>query len=315
MTDSDDLSPSEHWHVYCQQFFDEWEDAPPTLLDTEVIAKLRMLPAQTAAAMLAHVKTRAADDGNLEIRSAHQDFMFLPESYESLLLLALAKMCDGELGAMIRDHFQCEFMVTWIKFLSTWPEPRPDAVELEPDNPTDRLLSTMWHRDGGLSPFLHVIVYLHDFLEHRGTTEFLDLDTSRRVIEAGHTHLDAEGDLLLRQIEFEKTMETIGIPIRPTSFEPVAGEGVVFDAANCFHREVLPTAVPRYVMLLAMAPSPLPWRDSYGLRPAIQSRRGTVGWSDEFMKVLFGETKRRQMVPKNDRWQNLMTSASASSAE
>ena len=315
MTDSSDISRSEHWHVFCQQFFDEWQDASRTPLDTQGFSKLRILPAETACTILSHVKTRASDVDNIKYRSSYQDFLFLPESDEPLLLLALTKMCDGDLGMMIREYFQCEFTVMWMKFLMTLPEPRPDAVELEPVNPADRLLSAMWHRDGGLSPFVHVIVYLHDFAEHRGTTEFLDLDTSHRIIAAGHTHLDVEGDLYLRQAEFEETMETSGIPIRPVSFQPVAGEGVVFNAADCFHREILPAAAPRYVMLLPMAPSPLPWRDSYGLRPTMQAQRGTVVWSDEFMQVLFGETRRLEMSPKNNRWQDLMASVSESSAK
>ena len=307
MAAAGDLYPSEYWHVFCQQFFDVPDAPPRTPLDEEGFARLLMLPPQAARVLRRHLEMRANDGNTIELRSRHQDFMYLPEADAPLLMMMLGKILDSAAGALLRQHFQSEFMVLWLKFFATYPGARDIEGGHEPGNPTGRPQSTLWHRDAGGAPYLHVLVYLNDHSEHGAATSFLDLAASRRIVAAGHDELDLE--LVLERdhdSRFVDVATAAGAAYAPASLDLDVGEGVAFNALDCFHREELPTVGPRYAMVMAAVPSPLPWRDAHAASPIrTWNQHGERGWTYDFRDHLIAAVQARGLAPRNNRWKDL----------
>jgi hypothetical protein len=44
----------------------------------------------------------------------------------------------------------------------------------------------------------------------------------------------------------------------------------------------------------------------------VRPKEGVSVWNDEFMKSLYEEVVERRLMPKNDRWRDLMAAGSAS---
>jgi hypothetical protein len=121
-----------------------------------------------------------------------------------------------------------------------------------------RFNSFRWHCDRGPRMHLKLLLYLNDFEEHEGNTEFLDLECTGRIAATGYLYAPVR----TRRTDLSELAERVGAPYAPWSSELRAGEGIVFQPGSVLHRGLLPTRGSRFVVTVCLQPSPIPWRDA-----------------------------------------------------
>ena len=151
-----------------------------------------------------------------------------------------------EVGERVVRFFGSQYLVYWYSVHRAVPVP-----EL-------KFNSFRWHCDKGPRAHLKLLVYLNDYAEHGGGTEFLDLESTRKLATTGYVF----GRVKTRTSDLGPLAARVGVDLAPSSTEPSAGEGMLFQPSNVLHRGLLPTRGPRVVVTLCLLPSPIPWRDA-----------------------------------------------------
>jgi hypothetical protein len=118
--------------------------------------------------------------------------------------------------------------------------------------------SYRWHCDRGPEHHLKLILYLNDYAEHGGGTEFLDEEATRRIAETGYVFDSVKS----RVSDLAPYAKRVGIAYEPWFAEMKAGEGILFQPARNLHRGLLPRHGPRMAITFCLLPSPIPWRDA-----------------------------------------------------
>ena len=169
-----------------------------------------------------------------------------------LLEHALTSDLDGR----VLRFFRSEYYVHWYSVTRAIPVPQVG------------LNSFRWHCDRGPRGHLKLLLYLNGFEEHGGSTELLDLETTRRLEASGYVYAPVK----TRVHDLGPLAERFGARYEPWAPRMLAGEGLLFQPTSVLHRGLLPTAGPRYVVTVCLLPSPIPWRR------ALERRRHALGW-------------------------------------
>lgn len=159
--------------------------------------------------------------------------------------------------------FQSEYLVLWYTLSRTIP------VATSAKN------SFLWHCDRGPHAHLKLLLYLNDYEEHCGGTEFLDLPTTDRISESGYVYAPVR----TRVADLGEIAARVSADYAPWEARMDAGEGILFQPASVLHRGLLPMRGPRLVATLCLLPSPVPWREALdrGVKPRPNSE---AKWPD-----------------------------------
>lgn len=135
--------------------------------------------------------------------------------------------------------------------------------------------SFRWHCDRGPQMHLKLLLYLNDYEEHEGNTEFLDLECTSKIAETGYLYAPVR----TRCTDMSEIAERAGTRNAPWSSELRAGEGIVFQPSSVLHRGMLPTRGARFVVMVCLQPSPIPWREALE-RPIPPPAGSDIRWHE-----------------------------------
>lgn len=164
------------------------------------------------------------------------------ESYfDAVFDKAFTPAVDGALLA----SYGGEYFPYWYRLARALPDKEPRRAFL-------------WHCDKGPTSFLKILLYLNPSSEHGGSTALLDRPATEAFAKAGYVF----GPTSARQKDLSPLAAQFGIDYHPQRPEMGAGEAILFGPTNLLHAGVLPSRAPRYVLEIALLPSPLPWREA-----------------------------------------------------
>lgn len=182
------------------------------------------------------------------------------------------RILTPEVEQRVRTFFGSEYFVYWYHVTRSAPVPQLG------------MNSFRWHCDRGPREHLKLLFYLNGWEEHGGGTEFLDLESTRRIAASGYVFAPVE----TRLADLSPIAQEFGVAYAPWQPEMRAGEGILFQPAGVLHKGQLSTLGPRYVVTLCILPSPIPWRAAQDRDVLL--RDGADGkWHDHashFMDVL-----------------------------
>ena len=265
------------WHVWCRNAFGRTPVDADVALLRQGYETVPFLAPDGARSLLETVAGRGADSANVSWDNVLQQTIALAPAdltdLERLVAGAMTPAADASLTA----YFGCEYFIYWVQANRTFSRQCPQVAS----NPgiMEEPPVNQWHRDEGPPPFVSIMIYLNGTEEHGGGTEFLDLETTRRLEAAGHGYYQLQeqyGDVA-------PIMEDLGLAYDPRMPATRAGDALLFQSRDILHRGVVPTRGPRYVVTLLMLPCSLPWSEAYRFWTPHQPGPGVPAWTLEFM--------------------------------
>ena len=261
------------WHRFCREHFSREapiEDA--TTFAEEGFERIRFLGARDAARLLAHLKLREGVETHVhEIDTYIQQILVSGQDY---LRFTFSRIFNDAVDRRIVGFFGSEYFVQWFSVTRTCPSNVPET-------------SFLWHRDGGPTAHVKIMVYVNASEEHGGGTDFLGCEATERLAAVGYgfplleARLPDLTDLALRA----------GVDYPPPFAALAPGEGFLFRARDVLHRGILPTRGPRYVLSLVVLPSPETWKESLERWP-LKRMQVPPHWDPKFMTAVGGLTVR-----------------------
>jgi hypothetical protein len=257
------------YHAFCRSRFTRSGPAPGTPVH-EGVERFRVMDPEVAA----RLRRRIEADYECAVvneKSPHlllyriDDPSFDRELLEQVVVPALDERA-------VR-YFGSEYVVYWYSVSRAIPCETLDRN------------SFRWHCDRGPEHHLKLLLYLNDHEEHGGSTEFLDLEATRRIAEGGYVF----GPVKTRVTDLAPHAKRAGITYEPWSPEMKAGEGILFPPGRALHRGLLPSRGPRLVVTLCLLPSPVPWRTALDRGGLAGSTDGAKWHADaSLLKRLYG---------------------------
>lgn len=158
----------------------------------------------------------------------------------------MERVFNPELDARLISYFNSEYVPEGVQFEKILPTETPHH-------------SDCWHCDGGPSKQVVMIIYLSPSEADAANTVFTDPTNTDYLKALGYLFcpIDARVD------DLTPLYDHYGLAhLEEKTFEMTAGDAVVFQAANIMHKRSLPKIDPRYVLVVCVLPSPLPWREA-----------------------------------------------------
>jgi len=255
----------DQWHAACRASCPK--DGPETA-DTgfarDGFEKLVFMDAAAAGKLRRHIDNLAAADGNVTSTGEYQDKVQEPS--DDFLYWLLGTVLSPEVERRAHHCFGSEFFVHWYMYTRAYPYPAPDE-------------SFLWHHDIGPGAFINIMVYLNGTDAHGGGTEFLDMETTEKVMAAGYARPQVKD----READLSRYADKAGVPYEPARAAVAPGEGFIFQPNRVMHRGILPTNDPRYVMFLNLLPSCRSWRDAFQCWPKFRMEEVAGNWTPDFI--------------------------------
>lgn len=206
---------------------------PPPVMDDLVrtgLCQMKVLSPERCADLRARI-----DAAGGRIRTQDYDLDHVRE--------VLSEVFSPAVDAVIRNHFECDYYVPFLNFFRTDPGMRDSSYN--------------WHCDWGPQPHLKLFCYIAPADSHDGATIFVDRETTRLLTKLGYVF--GQG-VDRRNEDIGPLCGAFGIPYAPMELRPNEGEAAIFEPAQIFHRGKAPTRGHRYVLQVAIMPSPEPWQ-------------------------------------------------------
>ncbi len=231
------------YHAFCHRQL--VRKAPPGLppLLRRGYEVLSVIDAKAAAEL------RRRIEANFECAVARKKSQHLLEyaiDDEEFRRALLDRVMSAELDGRALRFFESEYFVHELSVTRAMPTKKL------------RFNSFRWHCDRGPRMHLKLLLYLNDYEEHEGNTEFLDLECTRKIAATGYLYAPVR----TRRTDLSELAERAGTRNAPWSSELRAGEGIVFQPSSVLHRGLLPTRSSRFVVTVCLQPSPIPWREA-----------------------------------------------------
>ncbi len=199
----------------------------------------------TASTLLRHLKTEYLDKQHLEHPPDQQEF---PLIEKKLFMGLLEEIFQGTVDDMILSYFQSEYTVLFCSMIVTYPVSEKDI--------TFKGISFKWHSDVAPDYHLKLLVHLNDAEEHKGGTQCINREHTKRFKEIGYVF----NDLGNRLSDLSQLAKQFNIDHEETLLSPHTGEAIIFQPSNVLHRGSWPAQGPRYLINLGLVPSRIPWR-------------------------------------------------------
>lgn len=261
----------DQWHAACRERHGGGiADAADTDLMRLGFEKMAFLDGETAEKLRNRIDLIADIPGRLIESGNGQDKV--NESSDKHLFSLLGKVFHPEAERRITHYFGCDFFVHWYLLSRTHPSPAPNV-------------SFLWHRDWGPETFLNMMIYLNGTGEHGGGTQFLDMQTTKKLAAAGYDYPPVSE----RLSDLSELAEKAGAEYNPAGLSLAPGEGFIFQPTKVLHRGILPTQGTRYVLFLNLMPSCCPWREGFRRWTMNYMESVASNWSPNHFAVLAGD--------------------------
>lgn len=239
------------WHEACCAAMEQPAPADETAFAVNGIEKLKLLGEAQVQKVLDHVRSAEASGRNV----------YKYDPYISLILLSkndyarfvLTSLLNGDVDKRLVAYFGSEYLIRCFWVCRTSPHPVSES-------------SFLWHRDGGPTAQVKLILYVNGTEEHGARTDFVDEPASEKIMGAGYAFpaiKDREPDLSVYAAK-------AGVPWPPPETPMKAGEAVLFRPSLVLHRGILPTSHSRYTITLCLLPSVVPWRVHFDRHPVVK---------------------------------------------
>jgi len=234
----------EDYHAFCQsQLACEIPATLPPLLQQGYEA-LSVMDAKAATELKCYVE-KNVDCAVSRRKSQHLREYAIDDDDEFRHTL-LDRIISTEFNDLALRFFESEYFVHELSVTCATPSKKPCFN------------SFRWHCDRGPRMHLKLIVYLSDYSEHEGNTEFLDLESTRAIATTGYVYAPVR----TRLADLSELAKQAKTRYAPWSTELRAGEGIAFQPNRVLHRGLLPRRGSRYVVTACLQPSPIPWREA-----------------------------------------------------
>lgn len=167
----------------------------------------------------------------------------VPQEMHSVFLDLLPSIIDADVQTMLEAYLGSFFRVDHCALYRTQRTDEP-------------LVSFRWHRDLASMGQVHIMLYLTPSGDDRGATDFIPIEDTRRLAEAGYAFVNMDD----RVLDFDA--RTPGNDSPPEIVRPRlgAGDAVMFGASRVLHRGIQPRHGFRDVFLAVLLPSTVPWQ-------------------------------------------------------
>jgi hypothetical protein len=231
-------------HKLCQSKASRHLSRVDSTLASKGMQVVRLLSSDEAAAAKQLLLSKAKDFSAAKKSIDYSDVL----SFENTAFLSpvIEKMLNPEVDALVSGIFGSEYYVHSLVSNRTMPSKVSKR-------------SFLWHCDRGPKNFLKINMFLDATSEHGGTTEFVDLTSSKRFEDAGYTF----GANARRVSDLSSITRKIGGSAEVTHPQLDAGEAFIFYPSRSLHRGFLPTKGIRHMLSLVLLPSPVPWRTAW----------------------------------------------------
>ena len=228
------------WHSYCRQQFRRKISSSPGELATKGVEVVRLLSGPEAADTKTLLLNNSEQFSAAKKSIDYADVMRFKDS--EFLKPIVEKMLNKAVDAKITEILGSEYYVHSLGASRTMPAKASKR-------------SFLWHCDRGPKNFLKINMFLDATSEHGGTTEFLDLESSKGFEEAGYT-FGANGR---RVADIGLLARKFGGAVNIIHPQLDAGEAFIFFPARSLHRGFLPTRGIRHMLSIVLLPSPIHW--------------------------------------------------------
>jgi hypothetical protein len=257
------------YHSFCRSRFRGGPGDAATPLVTEGRERLRLMSPAAAVALRERIERDYVGD-RVKEKSPHLQVYAIGD--EAFVRELLERVLTPEVDASAARFFGSEYFVYWITVSRASPVPELGFN------------SFRWHCDKGPRAHLKLIAYLSANADHGGGSEWLDLETTRRLAREGYVFAPVK----TRVSDIREPAARAGIECSPWFPDLEAGEGVLFQPSNVLHRGVVPKTGARVAVTACLLPSPIPWRAALGRGVRISIAAGEK-WSrdaSEFRSAL-----------------------------
>ena len=245
-------------HRICQNVYQQTKGRPPEPTDRAFIEKgVVTLPNRIPAALAAKLSAFGTEilratgqerglpgDGPIEFRTDDANTTIaVPPAMHSVFLDLLPSILDPGVEALIEAYLSSFFRIDHCALYRT-------------QRTEDPLVSFRWHRDLASMGQVHIMLYLTPSGDEGGATDFIPIEGTRRIAEAGYSFVNMDDRVL------DLDAETLGGSELPEIVRPrlAPGDAVMFGATRVLHRGVQPRRGFRDVFLMVLLPSTVPWQ-------------------------------------------------------
>ena len=234
----------DQWHDYCRGKFKRKISPADNVLADKGVEVVRLLSAAEAADAKALLLTKTARPSASKKGIDYADVLRFEDS--GFLLPIVEKMLNSEIDKKITAIFGSEYYVHSLVANRTMPA-------------KESRRSFLWHGDRGPKNFLKINMFLDATADHGGTTEFLDLVSSKGFEDAGYTF----GANSRRVSDIAPVARKFGGSVNVIHPQLDAGEAFIFFPSRSLHRGYLPTRGIRHMLSVVLLPSPIPWKKAW----------------------------------------------------
>lgn len=234
----------DQWHDYCRGKFKRKISTAANVLADKGVEVVRLLSASEAADAKALLLAKTARPSASKKGIDYADVLRFEDS--GFLLPIVEKMLNSEIDKKITAIFGSEYYVHSLVANRTMPA-------------KESRRSFLWHGDRGPKNFLKINMFLDATADHGGTTEFLDLESSKGFEDAGYTF----GANSRRVSDIAPIARKFGGSVNVIHPQLDAGEAFIFFPSRSLHRGYLPTRGIRHMLSVVLLPSPIPWKKAW----------------------------------------------------
>lgn len=160
---------------------------------------------------------------------------------ETLIEECRERLFSGDLKTLLDHYFQTPYQAMWSSF---------GVVEA---SAAATNYSARWHLDGGVINTHKLFIYLNPVAEHGGNTVMVDVESTRKLFQAG----ELPQGVMERKAELSEVFEQLGISDRLLAYDLKAGDALLFDPLTLAHRCLPPReGKKRYTLCFTLVPSP-----------------------------------------------------------
>lgn len=240
----DAIGKYDQWHDYCRQQFNRKAPSASSELATKGVEVVSLLSAHEAADAKTLLLSKTAQPLAAKKGIDYADVLQFESS--EFLRPIVEKMLNKEIDARITSIYRSEYYVHSLVANRTMPAKESKR-------------SFLWHCDRGPKNFLKINMFLDATSEHGGTTEFLDLESSKGFEDAGYTF----GANARRVADVGPIAQRFGGTVNIIHPQLSAGEAFIFLPSQTLHRGFLPTRGIRHMLSVVLLPSPIHWTEAW----------------------------------------------------
>lgn len=158
---------------------------------------------------------------------------------EALIKECQAEVFTSDINTLLDDYLRGPFRPLWPTF---------DVVD---SSAAQTNYSARWHLDGGVTNTHKLFIYLNPVAEHGGNTVMVDLESTKKLQQAGELPIVGTE----RKADLSEVFRDLGIESKLLAYDLGAGDALLFDPLTLAHRCLPPRdGGKRYTICFTIVP-------------------------------------------------------------